>query len=405
MRVCLAVLLVIPCLASAEEDDPRTLAFKRYRNESLRHVLSSRSAESEELVIALRGVARHDCAEAARWLMLDILAKKKAGDVQREVIRILTKFKSRETVTAMAEVWEKKFKKAPRARVLSLFAFGGKKNEDSRRVLAAALEDKDARVVAAACRSIAAGDDDSFKSQLVEHLRHKEPLVRAWAAYALADLAEFDTKPMLFNLFCKDKSNFVRYMAWTGLRKMEKKNRLPCETQAWKEWWEKNQAEDEAAWGKSFPAVRQNIKAANWFKIPVLADRIIFVVDATQRMEQGFRIDPVKERKKPAGERIPGFFSVKTRYQLAITYIKQALSSFPTRPCSRSRSTTTRSRRRTTRSFRNPASGSSSPRRRAGAPRRRSRSSSRVAPRASTRGSSRRSVSRPRRSRCRRACR
>ncbi|MHC4939900.1 MAG: HEAT repeat domain-containing protein [Planctomycetota bacterium] len=329
MRVCLAVLLVIPCLASAEEDDPRTLAFKRYRNESIRHVLRSDSAQSEELVIALRGLARHDCAEAARWLMLDILAKRDEGDVQREAIRVLTKYKSPETVAAMADVWEKKFKKVSRAKVLSIFAFGGKKTEVSRRVLAAALDDKDGRVVAAACRSIAAGDDDTFKGDLVERLRHKEPLVRAWAAFALADLAEFDTKPMLFGLFCSDKSNFVRYMAWVGLRRMEKKNRLPCETQAWKEWWEKNQADDEATWGKSFPGKRQNIKAANWFRIPVLADRIIFVIDATQRMEQGFKIDPVKERKKPAGERIPGFFSVKTRYSLATSYTRQVLKQLP----------------------------------------------------------------------------
>ncbi|MHC4449750.1 MAG: HEAT repeat domain-containing protein [Planctomycetota bacterium] len=329
MRVCLAALLLLTCLASADEEDPREFAFKRYRNESIRHILRSSSAQSEELVIALRGLDRHDCAACARWLMIDILARRDAGDVQREVIRILSKFKSPETVAAMAEVWEKNLKKAPRARVLSTFAFGPKKSEASRRVLTAALKDKDARIVVAACRAIAKGDDDHFKGDLVELLRHKESLVRGWAALALAELAEFDTKAMLFTLFCKDKSNFVRYMAWRALRKLEKDNRLPCATQAWVKWWEEKAAEDEAKWGKSFPGKRQEVRAGNWFGIPVLGDRVIFVVDATQRMEQGWKIDPVKERKKPRELRTPSFFSVKTRYSLAGAYLRQALKQLP----------------------------------------------------------------------------
>jgi hypothetical protein len=61
----------------------------------------------------------------------------------------------------------------------------------------------------------------------------------------------------------------------------------------------------------------------------VLGDRVIFVVDATQRMEQGWKIDPVKERKKPRELRTPSFFSVKTRYSLAGAYLRQALKQLP----------------------------------------------------------------------------
>jgi hypothetical protein len=329
MRVALALLTLLLCRVSAEEDDPRTLAFKRYRTESIAFLLRSSEASSEELVIALRGIVRHDCPAAAEFLMMDMLAGRPEGDVQREAVAVLTKFKSPETVAAMADMWENKLKKAVRARTLALFAFGPKKSDVSRRVLAAALEDKDARVVAAACRAIGKGDDDRFKAELVERLRHKEDLVRAWAAAALADLAEFDTKPMLFQLFCKDKSNFVRYMAWVALRKMEKDNRLPCETDAWKEWWEKKSAEDAAAWGSGFPGGRQSVRAGNWFGIPVLADRVVFVLDATQRMDQGWKIDPLTERAKPPEQRTPNFFSVKTRFSLCRAYLDQALEQLP----------------------------------------------------------------------------
>lgn len=325
----LVCLFLIPCAASAEEDSPRTLAFKRYRAESIRHILRTTNARSEELVIALRGLDRHDCPASARWLMVDILARNDAGDVQREVVRLLTRYKNKTTVAEMAAVWKTSLKKSPRARILALFAFGAKKTDASRDVLAAALRAKDARVVAAACRSIAKGDDDHFKPDLVEALRHKEPLVRAWAALGLGELFEVDTKSMLFQLFCTDKSNFVRYQAWRGLRKLEKDNRLPCATQAWKEWWEAKAAEDAEAWGKKFPGRRQDIRAASWFGIQVLGDRIVFVIDATQRMDQGWKIDPVVERKKPAEQRTPNFFSVKTRYSLALAYLKQALQQLP----------------------------------------------------------------------------
>ncbi|MHC4955953.1 MAG: HEAT repeat domain-containing protein [Planctomycetota bacterium] len=315
------------------EDEGRTLAFGRYRAESLRRVFSGTTARSEERVIALRGLNKHDCVASARWLMLDVLAKSKEADVQREVVRLLTGYKRPATVAEMATIWEKKFKKLPAARLLSTLAFGPKKMDDSRRVLKLALADKDPRVVAAACRSIGTGDDDTFKDALIKLLKHKEPLVRSEAALALAGLFETDTRPLLFAMFCKDKSRFVQFNAWRALRKLDPKSTLPCDVKAWEDWWGEQVLAvpdgEESPWGKSFPGKNSKVKAARWFGIPVLADRVVFVVDATQRMDQGWKIDPGKERKKPKEERIPNFFSVKTRYALATSYLNDCIKQLP----------------------------------------------------------------------------
>ncbi|MEM8882651.1 MAG: VWA domain-containing protein [Planctomycetota bacterium] len=324
MRATLLALLCLAPVASAQEESPFDLAFKRYRNESLRPVFKQ-SAQSEERVIPLRGLDKYDSPAAAEWLMADVLVKWKEGDVQREAVRVLTKFRRPGTVARMAEVWNRLGKKQLRAKTLSLLAFGNKSGDPATAVLKAAFAHKDPRIVAAACRAVGVGDNDVFKPQLREALNHKEPLVRADACYALAELFEVDTKPALFNRFCQDKSRFVRFRAWQALRKLEKDNRLPCDVQAWKGWWEENAMEEPDVWGKRFPGGSDKTKAGLWFGIPVLADRVIFVVDATQRMEQGWRIDPVKERKKPPAERTPNFFSVKTRYALGLAHLNRAL--------------------------------------------------------------------------------
>jgi len=314
------------------EDDARTQAFKRYRAESIRHVFSSTVATSEERVIAIRGLDKYGCPAAARWLVLEVLANSDEGDLIREATRLLTRYRGSETTAEMAKLWGTKLKKNIVARTLLTLAMGPKRNEESRGVLRAAFKLGDARIVAAACRAAAAGDDDTFKPQLVAALRHKVPLVRATAAIALSDLAEFDSMPVVFRMFCTDKSNFVRFRAWQALGRFEKDNRIPCETQKWVDWWKlKKSAWDEevgegkSPWGESFPGGSSNVKAARWFGIPVLADRVVFVLDATQRMDQGWKIDPVKERVKPAAERTPNYFSVKTRYALSLAHFNRAL--------------------------------------------------------------------------------
>jgi hypothetical protein len=319
-----------------EEDDARTLAFKRYRAESIRHVFASTVATSEERVIPLRGLDKYGCPEAARWLILEVLATSDEGDVLREVTRVLTRYSDRETTEEMAKIWRTKLKKNIRARTLLTLAMGPKKNDASRDVLRAAFKLKDARIVAAACRAVGKGDDDTFKAQLVAALRHKEALVRSAAVIALADLSEFDTKPAVFRIFCTDKSNFVRFRAWQALRMFEKDNRLPCETQKWAEWWEKKKndstdpdSDTKNVWGERFPGGTGNVKAARWFGIPVLADRVVVVLDATQRMDQGWKIDPVKERAKPKETRTPNFFSVKTRYALSLAHLNRMLKETP----------------------------------------------------------------------------
>jgi len=337
LRLLLLLLPLIPLLFSAEagaqDDDPRTMAFQRYRAESLRRVFGDDSALSGERVIALRGLNKHDCPAAVRWLMLDVLAKSDEGDVQRQVIKLLTDYGNVSSVAEMATIWESKFKKNIRAKTLATLAFGSKKIDESRRVLRLALKHKDGRVVAAACRAIGKGDDDTFKPELIALLKHKEPLVRADAVLALGQLYEIDTKPLVFNVFCTDTSRFVKFQAWRSMRKLIPKSTLPCDVQEWYGWWEQQVSEvaegDPNPWGKNFPGKRDTTRAAPWFGIPVLADRVIFVMDATTRMDQGWKIDPVKERKKPPEVRTPQFFSVKTRYGLERVYLKDCLSKMP----------------------------------------------------------------------------
>jgi len=337
MRAMRRYLLLVPLLlaaaAAAQDDDPRTMAFQRYRAESLKRVFGDPDAMSGERVIALRGLNKHDCPAAVRWLMLDVLGKSDEGDVQREVVRLLTGYSNVSSVAEMAEIWETKFKKNIRAQTLSTLAFGPKKTEAARVVLRKALKHKDARVVAAACRTIGKGDDDVFKPDLIALLKNKEPLIRAHAVMALGELFEVDTKPLVFNLFCTDGSRFVKFQAWRALRKLIPKSTLPCDVREWYGWWEQQVSEvpegEPNPWGKKFPGQRDTTKAAMWFGIPVLADRVVFVVDATTRMDQGWKLDPVKERKKPIEERTPNFFSVKTRYGLQRVYLNAVLGQLP----------------------------------------------------------------------------
>ena len=148
-------LLLLARSGLAEEDDGRTLAFKRYRAESIRHVFSSSVARSEERVIALRGLDKYACPAAARWLILEVLAKSDDGDVMREVTRLLTRYRGSEPTAEMAKIWATKLKKNVTARTLLTLAMGPKKNEESRGVLRAAFKLGDARIVAAACRTVA----------------------------------------------------------------------------------------------------------------------------------------------------------------------------------------------------------------------------------------------------------
>jgi len=327
------VSLLIPVAARAEDDDPRTMAFQRYRAESLRRVFSDDDAMSGERVIALRGLVRHDCAATVNWLMLDVLAKTDEGDVQRQVVKLLTGYMRPTSVEEMGRIWETKFKKNIRAKTLATLAFGRKKTSESRRVLKLALKHKDPRVIAAACRSIGKGDDDTFKPELIALLKHKVQLVRADAALALGELFEVDARPLVFNVFCTDKSRFVKYQAWRAMRKLLPKSKLPCDVQAWRGWWEEQVSEllpdAPNPWGKDFPGKRDTTKATLWFGIPILADRIVFVVDSTTRMDSSWKLNPVKERKKPKAERVPNYFSVKTRYGLQTAYLNDTLKKMP----------------------------------------------------------------------------
>lgn len=326
--LCVAVLLVASALAG---DDPFVL---RYRQFFLEEISGrwEREALSEQRVVMARGFQRHDVPEAARWLMLTAM-NDPAGDVVREVVRVLSNYKSPETVVEMAALWEKKFGKKPEQKALLLHAFGKIKFDAAERPIRLGLKDRDARIVAAACRAVARGPRLRMRPLLEQALKHKNPRVRGDAAQALGDLGGEQSLPLIFDVFCRDASHRVRYDAWVALKKLTMLD-LPCVPVEWLDFWKQRSGEIEEGqpnpWGTKFPRPARNFgKPANFFGIPLLADRICFVVDVSSDMNSPWRIDHKVERKKKKEERIPNFFGVKTRWDLVKAYVKQALKQLP----------------------------------------------------------------------------
>ena len=332
MRRAVLLLLIVLAADTAAQDDPRDQRWKQYHYDQIRGLWANEKL-SEQRVVIVRGCERNDAPGTALWLMRDVVAKDEAGDVVREAVRVLSRFKRPVTVEAMADVWLKKWKRDWEARALTLLSFARINLDASNRVLAAALKEKDARVVLCACKAVGIGRRARFKDSLVKHLKHKDGHVRGAAAWGLAELRASETMPNIFPLMCRDRSHRVRYDAWRAMRKLALEN-LPADPEAWRGWWEKEVesiAEGQPnPWGRSFPAPSKPLGAPGYvWKIPVLGDRICFVIDASTSMDGAWRIDVKSERKKKREDRIPNFFSVKTRWDLVIAYVKSCLDRLP----------------------------------------------------------------------------
>jgi len=336
----LILLLLIPILSAAEaraEDDPRTLAYQMFFAERVAPNWVGLKP-SEQRVLVVRSFDKHDVPEAAAWLMAEAVLKDPAADVKRAAIQVLIKYKNAESIAEMARIWEKKFKKPAESRALGLYAFAGSAQEEARKPIATGLKDKDPRVVQAACRTAGIAGRREFIPDLVKLLGHKEWACRSGAALALGDLDAQETMPQIFQVFCGDTSHRVRYDCWLALKKLSLMKLLPCQPSAWEEWWTLSQRDaanaleegEKNPWGERFPLIYSKIGDPSFFfHMPILADRICIVIDASQSMMEPWKVDHKAERAKPPESRIPGFFNVKTRWGLMRNYLREFLKELP----------------------------------------------------------------------------
>jgi len=324
----------LPLLFAAQalaQDDPMVGRYKQFFREEIAGKWE-REGLAEMRVVMVRGFQRHDVPEAARWLMLKAMSDE-AGDVVRAAVQILSNYKGPGTVAAMADAWGKKFKKSPEGRALVLEAFGKIKLDTAEGPIAKGFKDRDARVAAAACLAAGAGPRIKFRADLEKLLKHKHPVVRAAACTALAQLGGEQSLPLIFKVFCGDASHRVRHDAWQACKKLTLLD-LPCDPTAWQDFWKERAGEatgdSKNPWGATFPRLHAKARpAASFFKIPVLADRIVFVLDTSNDMNSPWLIDHKTERKKPKADRIPSFFSVKTRWGLVKAYVNACLKQLP----------------------------------------------------------------------------
>jgi hypothetical protein len=157
--------------------------------------------------------------------------------------------------------------------------------------------------------------------------------VRAAALRGLSELLGDESLPAIFHAFCGDPSARVRYDAWLALTKVAKED-LPCDPAAWESFWTKLAGEvaegEKNPWGTAFPKIEPKAgRAGNFFGIPLLGDRICFVLDTTDDMRTSWNIDFEAEARKPPGERMPDSERGKTRWTLVRAYVMQCLEALP----------------------------------------------------------------------------
>ena len=328
MRPLLVIALLAAPLVAGE--DPRETAFKAWKK---RNVGSNfKLAESENRKVIVRSAAKHPTIGAVNWLMLSIVPQDEGADVVREAIRVLAKFKSPETVARMTEIFLKQYKKDWESRALTIQAIAKLGNEASRPAIEAAFKDKDPRVQQAVCRAVGAANRSEFKDHCVRLLKHKVPIVRGAAAMALAKMRAEDQMPAIFNMFVADMSARARYDAWIAMKELSLEKTKKFDPEDWVKWWEEQRdsvAEGEKnPWGASFPRAKGDGKAY-WFRMPVGSDRLAFVFDCSLRINNAFLIDIVAQRKLPKEQRIPNFFTVKTRWSLLQAFTNELLKRLP----------------------------------------------------------------------------
>jgi hypothetical protein len=329
-RPLLLALLLLPA-AAARAGDP---AVEKYRQFYRDEISGKYQAEqlSDQRVVMLRGFQKHDVFEASKWLIDEVLSKETAADAIREAVRVLGTYDNPDNQDALVKLFPtiKKWE----TRALLVTAFGAMKGETAQAPIALGLKDASPRVTAAACRAAGAGRRHALRPDLETLVqKHKSSAVRAAALIALGELGGEDSLPVVFRAFCGDPSSRVRHDAWKALKKLTMEE-TACDPSAWQDFWRKRSgeaAEGEAnPWGTTFPKVDPKAgTTGNFFRIPLLADRVVFVLDATGDMTSPWKIDPKVEREKPPEQRIPNFFNVKTRFALARAFVMQCLEQAP----------------------------------------------------------------------------
>jgi len=307
--------------------------FKRFLKEEITPRWEQEEV-SQQRVVMIRGFARHDVPAAAEWLLDEVLAAEPTADVAHETVRTLGAYKNPATIRAFAEAW-RKFRKPESAKALAVTAFGSIEGKLAEEVIREALDDREERVQIAACRAAGRRLGGPFRDELVELLEHRHRAVRGAALTAIAGIADESAMPEVFRAFASDPNPRVRYDAWLALKSLAKED-FPCDPAAWTDWWKGNHEAaggDEAKdnpWGRSFPRINEKAGIpGTFFGIPVLAERVVFVLDVSLNMDDPWPIDVLAERQKPRDERTPNMFAVKTRWDLVRAHLDRCLRSMP----------------------------------------------------------------------------
>ena len=334
MRLLASMFVTLAALSPTARagDDPLVDRYKEFFRTSIAPSWGE-SERSEMHVVMLRGFERHDVPDAAEWLISDVVAGSDAADEVRAALDVLAAYSRPETVACIADLWDRRLRKPAERRALGLLALRGKKGDATTATLVEGLQDRDPRVARAACQVAGEGMRRDVLAEVRKLLESREPIVRGAAALALAEMSDDESLPVLLEMFCKDESHRARYDVWLALSKFARED-LPCRPAAWEEWWTKQRGEpaegETSPWGSSFPRIHSKVgDPGPFFGIPVLADRLVLVIDTSQSMLEPWNIDHQAERAKPVEERTPGFFSVKTRWDLALSHIRELLQGLP----------------------------------------------------------------------------
>ena len=325
--------ILLPLLAGmVRAEDPRIERWNSFYTMNIRSRWVG-IEESESRVITVRGVVKCDCAPAARWLM-EIISTDSAGNVKREAVRVLSGFKSPEARQAMAAYWEKGYSKDVEAKTLALQVFGASKAASAKRPIELGLtKEKDSRVIAAACKAagvrpahrVQASADQAAEVQTArrarrrgdgarrvarhrDHARHLHDVLQGQEqarALRRVDGAQA-TLPEKASVFARRLAEVV---GGAGLGRSPRAKPNP--------------------WGVKFPRIAKDWeRRAYFFGIPVLGDRVVFVLDSSLRMNNPWAVDHAAQRKLPPEQRIPAFFSVKTRWDLQRNHALKCVENF-----------------------------------------------------------------------------
>lgn len=325
MSRTVAALVLLVTTAAAQDaayrqffDDLRS----RWANETI----------SETRATLIKEFKKYDRAESAEWLMAEAVAKDEAADVVRQALAILLGYKTPGAREAILQGY-KRMKDGERKRY-ALRAVGANTDAPAQALVALALKHADPRWAIAGLDAVAVAKLPEHKPAIVGLLKHRHAAVRTAAIQTLLAMRAEAQVPDLFRAFCAETSHRARYEAWLALTTLLREPKMPFDPKEWEPWYLARREEAAAAaenpYAAPFPAVKGEVARPAWFfKIPVFGDRICFVLDVSLDMDSPWNIDIAAEQKKKEPEQTPGFFSVKTRWQLVRAHVRRCLELLP----------------------------------------------------------------------------